>query len=609
MSTRWSTGLLRFRTGSNRKCHFPVRHCLVCIVYLKRIRVNDGNWIEREMGRMKRSVSLFFAFCSVLAVSAMPSRAELEKVQPIVKELMAGDLKAVKKGEKSVAEVASRAEELAGAADGEAAKFLLLNFAFNSYIDVREYELAANVVDQMRVSVKDVSDSDIVNLLRPAMKKLLPKSGGKLRLHLMYQAAQNSIAWQKKREAAEKSAVRIPLRYAQYCALCGDWTKALQGFKEAGGEEGKIALQELGEKKAEAGKIADFWWTYEVPSEPDAQPVFRRHAATWYKRALDANSLSGLMREIAAKRVAEMQEKPLEESNPVSASNAAAPAPVVAKGGKRLTFTGTTARLKLSDKVSIEFVKCPAGTFPFVVNGKGETKMVSISRPFWMARKVLSLEEVAAVMDIRTMPFGDRQQACLKDHPDYSAVVSEKTPGLCAKLTEMLRDELPQGYVVRSPSRAELEYAARAGKRRGTFYCDLLSNKKEQVEASPEYARFQVLQKDLSVSGNAKRDVVKNGWGIYNLLGDSEQTLDRYSRTQIVGQDRGYGMVRPIESQFSIGGVVDPFHNVEGTNFSKDTKILTWSWLGLLGMRVGRVSRLVIGPDLVGEWKAKQAGK
>lgn len=555
---------------------------------------------------MKRSVSLFFAFCSVLAVSAMPSRAELEKVQPIVKELMAGDLKAVKKGEKSVAEVASRAEELAGAADGEAAKFLLLNFAFNSYIDVREYELAANVVDQMRVAVKDVSDSDVVNLLRPAMKKLLPKSGGKLRLHLMYQAAQNSIAWQKKRDAAEKSAVRIPLRYAQYCALCGDWTKALQGFKEAGGEEGKIALQELGEKKAEAGKIADFWWTYEVPSEPDAQPVFRRHAATWYKRALEANSLSGLMREIAAKRIAEMQEQSLEESNPVSASNAAAPAPVVAKGGKRLTFTGTTARLKLSDKVSIEFVKCPAGSFPFVVNGKGETKTVRISRPFWMARKVLSLEEVATVRDIATLPLHDRQQACFKDHPDYSAVVSERTTELCDKLTEMMRDELPQGYVVRSPSRAELEYAARAGKKRGTIYCDRLANK--DITAYPDYSRYLEVRKGVVTSGNIKRDVFKNAWGIYNLFVASEQTLDRYYRRQIVSQHQGFFLL--IESLDSIGEAVDPFHYVESANYSKDIIILTWNlkW-GLQGLDVGRNSRLVIGPDLVGEWKAKQTGK
>ena len=554
---------------------------------------------------MKRSVSLFFAFCSVLAVSAMPSRAELEKVQPIVKELMAGDLKAVKKGEKSVAEVASRAEELAGAADGEAAKFLLLNFAFNSYVDIQEFEKAANVVDQMRVAVKDVSDSDIVNLLRPAMKKLLPKAGGKLRLHLMYQAAQNSISWQRKRDAAEKSAVRIPLRYAQYCALCGDWTKALQGFKEAGGEEGRIALQELGEKKAEAGKIADFWWTYEVPSEPDAQPVFRRHAATWYKRALDANSLSGLMREIAAKRIAEMQEKSLEESNPVSASNAAAPAPVVAKGGKRLTFTGTTARLKLSDKVSIEFVKCPAGTFPFVVNGKGETKMVSISRPFWMARKVLSLEEVAAVMDIKTLPSVNRQEACLKDHPDYSAVVGDQTPEICSRLTEMLRDELPKGYVVRSPSRAEFEYAARAGKKRDTIYCTRLEGK--AVWHSPEMGRLKESLKGLVESGNIKRDVIKNAWGIYNLLVAAEPTLDKYLRSQIVGVESDKtSRIYPIESFDTPRESVDPFHYAEGEN----VRCLSWDFsLGLMGRATGRNSRLVIGPDLVGEWKAKHGGK
>ena len=557
---------------------------------------------------MKRSVLIFSAFCSVLTASAMPSRAELEKVRPLVKELMSDDVAAVKKGEKSLADAASHAEELVGAADGEAARFLLLNYAFNAYVGSQEFEKAANVVDQMRVVVKDVSDSDVVNLLRPAMKKLLPKAGGKLRLHLMYQAAQNSVSWKRKRDAAEKGAVRIPLRYAQYCALCGDWKKALLGFKEAGGEEGKIALQELGEKTADAGAIADFWWSYEMPSEPDAQPVFRAHAATWYKRALAANSLSGLIREIAAKRIDEMQGKGIEVSDPVAASSTAAPAPVIAKGGSRLSFSGTTATLKLSDKVSIEFVKCPAGSFPFVINSKGKTQMARISRPFWMARKVLSLEEVMAVKDFKLVFKRDRQLACFKDHPDYSIALASQLPEFCSKLTDMLQDELPQGYVVRPPSRAEFEYAARAGQKSGTFYCDKLDNK--DVKAYPEFARFQPLVKDFVATGNAKRDVCPNRWGIYNLLAASEQTLDRYLPNQITGTAQGSGTVWPIESVDSVGGTVDPFHYAEGVGSFRDSRCLVWDFsLGLKSDFVGRVSRLVIGPDLVSEWKSKQTEK
>ena len=82
--------------------------------------------------------AVFFAVCAV----AMPSRSDLKKVQPMVNELMAEDVAAMKSGKQTSEGAAAKAEELAGLATDEASKFLLLKGAFGLYVEGGKYEAA-----------------------------------------------------------------------------------------------------------------------------------------------------------------------------------------------------------------------------------------------------------------------------------------------------------------------------------------------------------------------------------------------------------------------------------------------------------------------------------
>lgn len=58
-------------------------------------------------------------------VWAMPTPEEIKKAQPLVTELMADDVAAFEKGDKTAVEVGDAALDYAGKAETEAAKFVL----------------------------------------------------------------------------------------------------------------------------------------------------------------------------------------------------------------------------------------------------------------------------------------------------------------------------------------------------------------------------------------------------------------------------------------------------------------------------------------------------
>ena len=64
----------------------------------------------------------------------MPTRAELAQAQPIVNDLTADDLRALKSKEKKPGDVAAAHLDLADKADTEAGKYLLLQGAFRPKI-------------------------------------------------------------------------------------------------------------------------------------------------------------------------------------------------------------------------------------------------------------------------------------------------------------------------------------------------------------------------------------------------------------------------------------------------------------------------------------------
>ena len=103
--------------------------------------------------------SVLFAVCCVAAgpAGAMPTADELEKVKPLVQDLMKSDLDAMKAGKKSRADVAKSAMSLYPQAESQAAKLVLARYAFNLYVKAGEYEAAEKSLDALLSAVPDHS--------------------------------------------------------------------------------------------------------------------------------------------------------------------------------------------------------------------------------------------------------------------------------------------------------------------------------------------------------------------------------------------------------------------------------------------------------------------
>ena len=70
------------------------------------------------------------AACAAIQLTAMPTEEETRKAEPVVKKMLASEREALKSGKKTRSEVAAAAMKLAGEADTDAAKLLLMKGAF-----------------------------------------------------------------------------------------------------------------------------------------------------------------------------------------------------------------------------------------------------------------------------------------------------------------------------------------------------------------------------------------------------------------------------------------------------------------------------------------------
>ena len=84
-------------------------------------------------------LAMGFALLAAANGLAMPTKEELLQAQKLVVDLTADDLRAMKSGAKKPAEVAAAQVELAGEAETEAGKYLLLQGAFKLYARCGEF--------------------------------------------------------------------------------------------------------------------------------------------------------------------------------------------------------------------------------------------------------------------------------------------------------------------------------------------------------------------------------------------------------------------------------------------------------------------------------------
>lgn len=248
----------------------------------------------------------------------MPSASDISNVESLVNELLPAGAKP--------AERAASAVKLAGQAETEAAKYLLLRTAFLSYVKAGEYEKAEEAFDALLEAVPDFPLGDQEDLFSKAMFSVPSKGAPSLR------ARQAVIKGRVKQLSVVKriqtSIDKNPANKALYARLgesyviLNDWPKALAAFSKASDPVlAATATHEL-ELKPGAGtsspslmKFADYWWDYSSKSS-ELIAAMRSHAVAIYKLSLP--TLTGLNKVRVEKRIKEADEAAVAAETPES---------------------------------------------------------------------------------------------------------------------------------------------------------------------------------------------------------------------------------------------------------------------------------------------------
>lgn len=422
---------------------------------------------------------------------AMPTKQELAEAQAFVQDLTADDMRALKAKEKKPGDVAAAHLALADKAETEAGKYLLLQGAFRLYARGGDYDSAAAVLQRMRTEISDIPPEVVIEIVNKEMSRVASEKAPKVLA--IFRDAQRTLKYRKlivslEREAkAKPTDTSIRRRIAECHAHLGDWAKALPIFAKLGDAAAKYELDPASAKGLDALKAADFWWNYKA-ADTD---TFKAHAASLYRAAVDGGAATGLRREMAVKRIAEVESSgiavaatapatasgtstpkpvPTSDKQPAAtiASTPKASAPVTVKGGPWTlpkTFATPLERsLDLGGGVQMPFCACPAGSFTMMDH------KVTITRPFWISKTVVSLNQLAvssaSANYLRSVDNGGSLDKFRKQFANrFSTIVApmEVVSNYAKEFTRKYRGVLPPGYVFRLPTEAEMYYAYYAG--------------------------------------------------------------------------------------------------------------------------------------------------
>lgn len=545
---------------------------------------------------MKRLITISFVLCASTVV-AMPSKTDLANAQPLVDELMSSVLKSYKAKTKTAKDVAETAVNFVKDAEEESTKFLLLKGAITFFTRAGEYDKAADVIDMLKAELKDIPPETIAEIIYNATRRT--NSNKAPRLFEQYKAAHAQINAQKGLKNLEAELKKRPgnlsLRreYAESLAVFGDWQKALQEFAKLKDRVAEIAKSEL-EGKAKSAELAEFWWNYK-PQVKEADGAIKARAAMHYKKAIDGEEISGLKKTLAEQRIAEIGTAAVTAAVEGSKEESVNEPPP----GCKFITKGNEATLVFPNGVTMEFAKCPAGEFNMLYDyEKKLTTPVKITRPFWFSKTYLQGRHLHAAMPEKERYKKHKENVnCIED--SYDNIVGSND-SIVKRLNEDFGSFFPKGYVVRLPSIAEYEYAYHANTkdRNDPFYSN------NQWDISEE-------QRNVIISGKA------NKWGICDM-GMNSRFLDCVDPKEMLeclvekeGDDRGAYFSKYRMKQYHGKPVgKDPFlwSEIEKPYYIfRGHRVFTNRFLGTSD-KYGRY-HLVIGPDLVREWRAKNKKK
>ncbi len=244
--------------------------------------------------------------------NAMPTPEETKKVEPLVMDLMRADQAALKSGKKTRVEVAESAITLAGQAESDAAKLLLMRGAFYLYVRAGEFEKAIETLQAIQTAIPDIPPANMVNIIESSLRVVSRKNGGQL--YRLLGEMKTRVRYTDELKSLEKSVKKTPadhalrLKLAEHYAYLGNWDLALEHFAAVAGKIGEIAKAEQ-EGKGATKKVADFWWdypkNYAKDKSDEIERCFHAHAAKLYAEAIVWDDLKGLSKVQAERRIEE----------------------------------------------------------------------------------------------------------------------------------------------------------------------------------------------------------------------------------------------------------------------------------------------------------------
>ena len=567
---------------------------------------------------MKRSLLVLTVLCAASAL-AMPTKDELAKAQSLVVELMADDVAAYKAKSKKAEEIGDTSVKYAQEASTEAAKFLLLKGAISYYVRGESYDKAADAVNALREAVPDVPPDVLEEIIRKNTARVTAKKAP--RLYAIYQTVQVQVAAAKEVKVAQAALAKRPKdeeairKLAEAQALSGDWKAALGTFAQIGNKAGAMAKSETEGKDLAA--VADFWWAYESYLGEDDADAFKAHAAAIYRQCLADGTIDGLKKNIVEKRIRNFVPVTLQGNDGTEHKLFDLP-----KKGR-----GHDVALEIASRCELNFVSCPQGTYMmgFKDENSGYKKHeVSIGRPFWIAKFPVTYAQWDAFMGKMSRRKGEKCEFALDilgGDQTPAALSYNQSLQFLDKLNKQFGKMLPQGYVFRLASEAECEYVIKSGK--SDFDPELDAGKeivsiKERCQAvqSKGFSVAEWQKWPWRVPYFAIGSRRANKWGVYDMLTSGWMyVLDSVKASA----ETDINALTPYYTDKSVDPLQiydgpESWGVVRGCGWGYDARYKGRAWFKFLVKLGDEIHddcflRVVIGPDLVSEWKAKNGKK
>jgi formylglycine-generating enzyme required for sulfatase activity len=361
---------------------------------------------------------------------------------------------------------------------------------------------------------------------------------------------------------------------AWQCFARGQWQVGLPLLSQGDSTELKaLAEKELAATTPageDAERLADAWWDLSTHEKGQRKEHVVRHAAMWYRRALEGSVPADVRarvekRLLAARSLAGRTAAPPAATAPFDAQQAVRHQQAWAEHLSVSVETGNSIGMKLvlippgqfmmgsspeENKAALDWGQQTnkRGKYFDHVAGEQPQHLVRITRPFYIGAYEVTQAEYQKVMAANPSGFsaggmnGDRVAGRDTSRCPVEMVSWNDAVAFCQRLSG-LPDEKAARRVYRLLSEAEWEYACRAGTTTRWFHGD----------QEADFGRYGWCNYNASSMPHPVGSKEPNPWGLYDMLGNvNEWCLDYFSQNYYAqspqadpaGPNRGGSRVR-----------------------------------------------------------------